>query len=231
MADRHVTPHDLAPKLIPIFGPIIVIDLVESFSTFNPLRGPSRGPMMQVIAITGMPGSGKGEVAETAKELGFKVYSLGDVVRSFFSSNFPGRDPIETGLYADMERKKHGNGIWAKRLVQTIESELDPNDGTILIDGLRSRFEVDLFKKRWGNDFRVMAVHSSPDSRYRRLSERGRGDDSRERSKFDKRDERELGWGLGEVISQADIMLVNECDLIEFKRSVEEILIIEKEAV
>jgi dephospho-CoA kinase len=183
---------------------------------------------MRVIAVTGMPGSGKGEVSETARELGFKIFSMGDVVRSYFASQCSERDPIETGLYADMERKKHGNGIWARRLVRTVENEIEPDDDIIIIDGLRSSFEVGLFRDHWSNDFQVMAVHSSPDTRYRRLSERGRSDDSKDREKFNQRDKRELGWGLGEVISKADIMLINECGLHEFRSKVKDLLSKEK---
>jgi dephospho-CoA kinase len=201
---------------------------MESFSTINSFMVSEWGRLMRVIAVTGMPGSGKGEVAATAKGMGLKVYSMGDVVRSFFSIHCPGRDPIETGLYADMERKKHGEGIWARRLVQTVENELEPEDETILIDGLRSSFEAGFFNDQWGDDFLVMAVHSSPDTRFRRLSERGRGDDSKDRSKFDQRDQRELKWGLGHVISMADIMMVNECAIGEFRSAVREFLMIGK---
>jgi len=184
---------------------------------------------MKIIAVTGMPGSGKGEVAEVARAIQLKVYSMGDIVRTYFKRNCPERDPIETGMYADMERKKHGKNIWARRLIQTIELELEPNDDIIIIDGLRSKFESDLFKGHWGPNFRVLAVHSSPGTRFQRLSERGRGDDSKDRRKFDKRDERELGWGLGEVISLSDLILNNECSIDEFRQMVEDLLMNEKD--
>jgi dephospho-CoA kinase len=71
-------------------------------------------------------------------------------------------------------------------------------------------YEVDMFRERWGPDFRIMALHSSPGTRYRRLLARGRPDDPIDRSMFDERDRRELAWGLGEVIAVADIMLLNE---------------------
>jgi dephospho-CoA kinase len=183
---------------------------------------------MKIIAVAGMPGSGKGEIADVARSLDIKVYSMGDIVRLFFNMDCPERDAIETGMYADMERKKHGKTIWARRLVQTVERELDPNDEIVIIDGLRSKFESDLFKGHWGPDLRILAVHSSPGTRYQRLSERGRGDDSKDRRKFDQRDEREMGWGLGEVISLANLMLINEYDLEEFRMMVEERLMNER---
>ncbi|MGA1873970.1 MAG: AAA family ATPase [Thermoplasmatota archaeon] len=172
---------------------------------------------MRIIAVCGMPGCGKGEFTGIVKDLGFPVYSMGDVVRFHFRNEFPGRDPIETGIFADMERKKHGSDIWAKRLVQLVDSRLGPGDEIVLIDGLRSRHEKELFRDHWGPDFRVLALHSSPETRFRRLSERGRGDDSPDRKVFDQRDKRELGWGLGDVIAQADRVLVNEGTLEELR--------------
>ncbi|MFW3146624.1 MAG: AAA family ATPase [Thermoplasmatota archaeon] len=171
-----------------------------------------------------MPGSGKGEVSLIASQKGVPVFSMGDVVREFFSRNCPERDPIETGIYADMERKRHGKEIWAGRLIDTIDAQDDPSVTLVMIDGLRSRNEANLFRSHWGANFRIMAVHSSPEKRFRRLLERGRSDDPKDRKKFDERDQRELIWGLGEVIALADIVLVNEEDLDTFHRSVEELL-------
>jgi len=34
-----------------------------------------------IFCITGMPGSGKSLVADAAKQLGFRVVSMGDVIR------------------------------------------------------------------------------------------------------------------------------------------------------
>ena len=179
---------------------------------------------MKVLAVCGMPGSGKGEIAGVARGKGIKVHSMGDVVREFFARECPERDPIETGMYADMERKKHGKDIWARRLVETLERELTPETDLVMIDGLRSKMESDLFRSRWGRQFLVLAVHSSPDKRFNRLSRRGRGDDSTDRNKFDERDDRELGWGLGEVISRAEIMIVNGSRIETFKQQVNNLL-------
>jgi len=36
---------------------------------------------MKIIAFVGMPASGKGEAATVAKELGYPVVNMGDVIR------------------------------------------------------------------------------------------------------------------------------------------------------
>jgi len=182
------------------------------------------GAGMKIIGVCGMPGCGKGEFAGIAKSMGLPVYSMGDVVRYYFKLYFPDRDPIETGLYADMERKKYGQEIWAKRLIEMVEEKIEPENDLVLIDGLRSKQEKELFKTRWGEDFKVLAVLSSPETRFRRIMERGRGDDTVDRKIFDQRDARELGWGLGEVIALADLVAVNEGGLEDFKVSVRTLL-------
>ncbi|MGA1822163.1 MAG: AAA family ATPase [Thermoplasmatota archaeon] len=163
-----------------------------------------------VLALCGMPGSGKGEIAEIASELSIPILSMGDIVRERFSADCPGRAKAETGIFADEQRKAHGKDIWARRLIDRMNGIIEGGARIAIIDGLRSRYESDLFREAWGDRFKVLAVHSSPGDRYRRLLVRGRGDDPSNRDEFDERDSRELGWGLGDVISTADIMMVND---------------------
>jgi dephospho-CoA kinase len=59
----------------------------------------------------------------------------------------------------------------------------------------------------------VVAVHASPKTRYERMLKRRRTDDAGSIEAFRARDLRELGWGLGDVIATADVMLVNESSL------------------
>ncbi|MBN1389065.1 MAG: AAA family ATPase [Candidatus Thermoplasmatota archaeon] len=172
---------------------------------------------MRIVAICGMPGCGKGELTEIAKVQGIPVFSMGDVVRYHFQQYQPDQDPIGTGIYADMERKKHGQDIWARRLVHVVEAGIGPDNELVLIDGLRSVNEKELFRTRWGEEFMVLALHSSPRVRFERLKLRKRSDDPADRRTFDQRDKRELGWGIGEVIAMADIVLVNEDGLEDLR--------------
>ena len=67
-------------------------------------------------------------------------------------------------------------------------------------------------------------VHSSPETRYKRLNQRGRSDDSKEQKVFEERDKRELIVGLGQVIAMADYMLINENNIEELERNSYKIL-------
>src|SRR2546426_9310778 len=64
----------------------------------------------------------------------------------------------------------------------------------------------------------VVAVHASPRTRHERMLRRKRLDDALTIEAVRARDLRELSWGLGDVIATADVMLVNEASLDEFRR-------------
>lgn len=171
-----------------------------------------------------MPGSGKGELSKVAAELGIRVVSLGDIVRGHFMEHNTEWGGEMVGIYAAREREAHGQDIWARRLLDVIGSGGPEADRLLIVDGLRSVYEADLLRKELGGDFMVLAVHSSPSVRFERLVKRGRSDSPVTRADFDERDRRELSWGMGEVISTADMMLVNEGDLESFRRTVRDLL-------
>lgn len=178
-----------------------------------------------VLGIAGMPGSGKGEVSAAAREMSVPIHSLGDMVREHFGIFCRGMPPSGIGQFADSERREHGRDVWARRLSERIGPR--PDGPIVLIDGVRSTYEVEVFRDIWGDRFKLLAVHSSPNTRFERLTSRGRNDDPKDRGEFDRRDQRELGWGLGDVIALADIMLLNEGtleDLLSKSRDVLTIL-------
>jgi dephospho-CoA kinase len=171
-----------------------------------------------------MPGAGKGVISGVASELGVPILSMGDVVREHFEAVRDGRPRSEIGPFADTERSKNGKEIWARRLADRVDAGGLPR--LMVIEGVRSRFEVDMFRERWGDSFRIMAVHASPGTRLRRLLVRGRPDDPRDQSSFDERDRRELAWGIGEVIALADIVLLNEGTIEDLRDKARDILTI-----
>lgn len=162
---------------------------------------------MRVVCVTGMPGCGKEEVLAVAQALGFSIVRMGDVVRAeVLRRGLPISDAAVGGL-AHAERQAHGFGIWAERTLPRIRGN------HVLVDGLRGRAEVEVFRKAFGDDLIVVAVHASPKTRYERMMRRRRTDDAGSIEAFQARDLRELGWGLGDVIATADVMLVNEGSL------------------
>lgn len=172
---------------------------------------------MKIIGLTGMPGSGKGIFVETAKKKGWDVVRMGDTVWDFVKKKGLKINDENVGRVANEERKKIGYGIWAERTLPFIKNK------KTVIDGIRSVEEVNVFRKHF-QDFTLISIHSSPETRYRRIMSRKRIDDTFSKEKFDERDKRELSWGIGNVIALSDIVIINERGIDDFKVKVEEIL-------
>ena len=176
-----------------------------------------------LIITTGMPGSGKEEVLKVLKRTGLPIFRMGDVVRDHAKANNVDGGDGGVGGHATSQREEHGPEVWAVRTLERISAlKKDPQDAMpdAVIDGSRSLFEIRHFKKEYEGDVVIVAVHCSPKTRYSRLKGRKRGDAPRSIEEFQQRDDRELGWGIGEVIATADHLLVNEGSLNEFKGEV-----------
>ncbi len=166
---------------------------------------------MSLLILTGMPGAGKEEFVSMAKEAGFEVVRMGDVVRRECDKRLLGNTDASVGGLANNEREVHGDDVWARRTMTYI------GESDTLIDGCRSLAEVNAFRLEYGDDAIIIAIHTRPEARYQRLQCRGRSDAPGTWEQFEERDLRELGWGLGEVIARANVMLVNEGTLRDFQ--------------
>ena len=181
---------------------------------------------MIVILLVGMPGAGKEEFVKIAKEMGYEVVRMGDVVRDYVRSlGYELSDSI-VGKIANEERKKYGIDIWAKRTVERIRGK----SGKVLIDGIRCLEEVNIFKRELGEGVKLVGIFAPRKVRYERIVGRGREDDIKTWDEFVKREMRELSWGLGNVFALADYMLLNISTLEDFHNSIRDFLVtLEKE--
>lgn len=178
---------------------------------------------VRAILIAGMPGSGKSLVSDVARECGLPVYVMGDVVREEILRRGLEPSPDNFRKIASDLRLEKGSDIIARLTLSRI-CEAGIKKDIIIIDGIRSLDELRFFKNHFKTCI-ILAVHASPRTRFMRLYKRGREDDPRTWSDFEARDLQELSIGIGSVIAQADIMLVNEGeDLESFRRSVREVI-------
>jgi dephospho-CoA kinase len=166
---------------------------------------------MRVVVLAGMPGSGKEEFVQVARELGYDMVRMGDVVRAEATKQGVQNTDKGVGGFANAERQSHGYDIWAKRSVPYVQGQ------RTIIDGSRGLDELEVFRKAFGDDIELVAIHAPQRQRYQRLLERGRADAPKSWEEFLERDHRELSWGLGNLIAMADVMLVNDCGLDDFK--------------
>ena len=171
---------------------------------------------MKLIGITGMPGSGKSAIMEVSKKYDIPVVSMGDVVRHETIKKGLELNPDNVGNTAIELRKKYGNEAVAVPCLQYIEEHYKDND-IVIIEGIRSMYEVNYFRKH--KPLVLIAIHSSPLTRFERLKMRGREDDSTSWEVFVERDLRELGFSIGYAIALADFMVVNEGKFEEWQDS------------
>lgn len=162
---------------------------------------------MRVLAFTGMPGAGKSVAVEVARERGIPVLRMGDFIWEEVRRRALPLGSESVANVAMEMRTDFGPGVWAEKTVDRLNTLKPP---IAVIDGVRSEAELEVFRRRLGHDFTLVAVHASRPTRMKRLLVRGREDDVRDEGEFIARDERELDWGIGRVIALADVMLLNE---------------------
>ena len=170
--------------------------------------------MGRVLAVCGLPGSGKGEFAAVIQRFGIPILSMGDMVRAEVSRLGVEESPGIFGQVAAQLRAEFGEDVLAKRLCDAVDELLEENP-IILIEGLRGTAEFDLFHSRWGDIFSTIAITASMDVRFQRIQSRGRSEDG-DYAAFEVREKRETGWGLDKLIETADIVLPNDSNLEDF---------------
>jgi len=176
---------------------------------------------MKIIAFAGMPFSGKSEAVKIAKKMKIPVIRMGDMVWQEVKNRNLEINDKNVGFVANEMREKHGKDIWAKRTINKIK-EIE-NTEHLVIDGIRNIEEVETFKKELKGDFILIGVEVSDETRYKRAMQRNRKDDSKDLGKIKERDNRELKWGLGNVISSADIIISNEKDIESFRKDIKKV--------
>jgi dephospho-CoA kinase len=151
-----------------------------------------------------MPGSGKSTIVSALKARGIEALNLGDGVRAEAKRrNLEPTGDILGKLMLEL-RKKNGPGAVAELLTESIKNS---QSKVIIVDGVRSTTEIEVLRNV--GSVKLLSVEATADIRYKFLSSRGRSDDPITREKFEERDNRELGVGIGESIAIADETIVN----------------------
>jgi len=177
---------------------------------------------MKIIAFVGMPASGKGEAAVIASEMGYPVVNMGDAIRQEVKRCGLAPTDENLGKTGTRLRREEGLSAIAKRCIPDIKAA---HSDTVIVDGVRNIEEVYMFKKEFGDAFLLINILSSHDNRLTRIRLRGREDDMlMDKDALRIRDERELSWGMGDSIKNADMNIENDTTLDEFKQKIRKVI-------
>jgi dephospho-CoA kinase len=177
--------------------------------------------MNKVIALVGMAGSGKSEVSRGFEKANFTRVRFGDITdREICQRKLELNEQNERQVREAL-RREHGMAAYAKLNLPAIDKALE--SGSVVVDGLYSWEEYSLMKEYYGEKFAVVAVWSSPVTRYRRLARRKERPLTREEAAGRDRAEIEK-INKGGPIAMADFTILNETSLEDLRRNTERII-------
>ena len=176
----------------------------------------------QIIAVVGMPGSGKSTVIQTlVKEYHLPSIHFGNLtIQEMRKRNLPENQESEKKVRQEL-RDRYGMGAYAHLSLPEIERLFVTHD-SILIDGLYSWKEYILLKEKSPAQIFLVSVISRRKERYRRLAIRPYRPLTHEEA--EKRDFAEIETlEKGGPIALCDYYLTNDGGLEELKRSIRDI--------
>lgn len=165
---------------------------------------------MKVVALVGMPGSGKSEVAMIFTAGGYTSIRFGDVTDDEVKKR--GLDLNEKNEKSVREemRTLHGMAAYAVMNLPRIQAALESSD--VVLDGLYSWEEYKYLIDKLGKRLKIIAVWAPPGLRYARLQGRKVRPLSAEQARA--RDFAEIeNVNKGGPIAMADYLINNDSTL------------------
>lgn len=175
--------------------------------------------MVKIIAIVGMPGSGKSVAANYLKSLGFPVIRLGQIIINELERRQLSITPSNEQIVREEIRAEHGMDACAKISLPLIAKELLSHE-LVIVDGLYSFSEYKVYKKEFGNNLLVLSIFTPKNLRYKRLTLR------QERpltiAEAERRDYMEIEKiEKGGPIAIADITIINDGSQYQLHRNID----------
>ncbi|HUB92377.1 MAG TPA: AAA family ATPase [Candidatus Saccharimonadales bacterium] len=183
-----------------------------------------------ILVVVGLPGSGKGLVADILKGKGFTVIEFGDIWRGLArKSNIPLSDPLARTEFTGRLRERYGKGVYGKYAVRLVNKSMRD----VVFMGLRSTYELAELKKKL-RGIKIIAITAPRSVRFRRLRGRNKPEDPKtmeafiEHENWEKRgflqDKAEEKHGVMVLLKNADFTLHNVGTREELGRGVERAL-------
>jgi dephospho-CoA kinase len=177
--------------------------------------------MGRVVAVVGMTGSGKSEVARMFRDRGYALVRFGDITDEAVKARRLTLTERNERPVREELRQKHGMAAYAKLSLPRIDAALQK--GHVVVDGLYSWEEYKFLKEHYGDAFVVLAVGAAPGVRYARLNKRRVRPLTPEEATS--RDHAEIeNLNKGGPIAMADYVVRNEISLEDLKEQVNEVI-------
>lgn len=174
-----------------------------------------------MVAIVGMAGAGKSEVARVFEGHGFKKVRFGDITDEELKDRGLETNEENERYIRQQLRKEHGMAAYAKLNLPRIDSSLKSSN--VVVDGLYSWEEYILLKEYYGGQFTTVAIWASPATRHARLARRAERPLMLEEAAS--RDKSEIeNSNKGGPIAIADFTILNEASLEELEKETERVL-------
>jgi len=175
-----------------------------------------------ILAVVGLCGSGKTEAIKFFTEKGYKNIYFGSA--TFDEMEKKGLEINEKNERATREeiRNQYGMGAYAILALPKIKEVLE-TDNFVLLESLYSWDEYKIIKNEFGENFKVLAVYSSPEARYGRLTNRRERPYSREDAQS--RDYSQIeNLAQAGPIAMADFTVVNTKDVNYLRSQLDEVI-------
>ena len=176
---------------------------------------------MKAVAIVGMAGAGKSEVAHVFENNNFVSIRFGDVTDERIKKRGLILNEENERHIRELLRQEYGMAAYARLNLSRIDSVIEQSD--VVIDGLYSWEEYIFLKDHYGGNFYVVAVWASPGTRYTRLSQRKNRPLTptdavgRDRAEIEKTNK-------GGPIAMADFTIINESSVADLSKEVRGII-------
>jgi dephospho-CoA kinase len=178
-----------------------------------------------ILAVVGMPGSGKSEVLKTlVKEYNFSHLYYGDITfdemkRQGLEVNEKNERFVREGLRASGDM-----GIYSKMILPKIEQEIQQGANKIILESMYNVHEFEVIKDRYKDSFKVLAIHSDRGIRIKRLNSRPDRKLTEEELTSREISEAKNLW-KGTLIAMADYHFLNNgSDMAKFEADLRKLL-------
>lgn len=173
---------------------------------------------MTIIALVGMPGSGKSTAAKILKEKGFTIIRFGDVTMDEMKARGLEAGEENERKVREALRAELGMDAFAKLNLPRIKDAGDK----VVLDGMYSE-EEELFLKEKLGDFSIVAIHTPAEKRYDRLTSRTDRPLPKEIAMARDKAQIENSNVLG-PIAHANYTIINDGSLEELEKGIDHVL-------